>query len=154
HDVTSATNAARDISARFGRKVGARQSGSTKQSVARRVHIGRLLAPASVLCADHDSDDSCGVATTFDRMGQAIYLFGTAVQVASGRRRTQIESNYSAHSRESGNPEAPGRSVRCLAKTGSPLPRGRAEKEESSLKPRLSRSIAPRHAAIDGDRGA
>jgi hypothetical protein len=29
HDVTSAKNAERDISARFGRSVGARQSGST-----------------------------------------------------------------------------------------------------------------------------
>jgi hypothetical protein len=50
--VTSARNAARDISARFGRTCAARQAGSRKQSDVSRVHIGRLLAPA-LCCTDH-----------------------------------------------------------------------------------------------------
>jgi hypothetical protein len=43
HPATRPTKAARDVSARFGRRAGVRQQGSTKNSDARAVRIRRLL---------------------------------------------------------------------------------------------------------------
>jgi hypothetical protein len=43
HPATRPTKTARDISARFGRRAGVRQQGSTTNSDARRVRICRLL---------------------------------------------------------------------------------------------------------------
>jgi hypothetical protein len=74
-EAASARNAFRDISAPFGRSLGARQAGSAKQLDVRRGLIGRLLKERwfAPITGDHDSSD---LDLTFDRLGQEFYLSG------------------------------------------------------------------------------